>query len=396
MRLNDYLQQSYLNFKASKLRSFLAMLGIIVGTVAVVALLSCGQLATDKALAEFKTLGTDLLSINISQDHQGKSVTYSPMSLSNWAQIAKQSASIQKIAPYTSTYQKVSYQGHALDGMIIGADERLSDVIHIELSRGYFVSFVDSFEHFCVIGDELVQKIQQKNLKDPLYQQIQIGTNIYTIIGIASRWKENAFFNYDINNAVITPLGGIGIFDGNRAINNAIISLYPNTPIDTVISEVKEHIQQFAPKQMIFIRSAKQMISSMEKQGQIFTLLLTVIGSISLLVGGIGIMNVMLVSVSERKKEIGIRKAIGAKASEIQNLFLLESVVLTLSGGLLGIFLGEILTWIIADFSGWTFTFYLTPPLAGFTVSAVSGIFFGYYPAKRASKLEPIISLRGE
>lgn len=115
-----------------------------------------------------------------------------------------------------------------------------------------------------------------------------------------------------------------------------------------------------------------------------------------MLVGGIGVMNVMLVSVSERKKEIGIRKAVGAKNREIQALFLVESVMLSLLGGVLGVILGLIFTRIVAYFSDWTFTVYLLPPIAGFLVSAATGIFFGFYPARRASKLEPMVSLRSE
>lgn len=179
-------------------------------------------------------------------------------------------------------------------------------------------------------------------------------------------------------------------------INNAVLLLKPDSPIDEVINEIKEIINSQAPKLSVFPRSAKQIIASMENQGRIFTLLLAVIGGISLLVGGIGVMNVMLVSVSERKKEIGIRKAVGAKNREIQALFLVESVMLSLLGGVLGVVLGLIFTRIVAYFSDWTFTIYLLPPIAGFLVSAATGIFFGFYPARRASKLEPMVSLRSE
>jgi putative ABC transport system permease protein len=121
-----------------------------------------------------------------------------------------------------------------------------------------------------------------------------------------------------------------------------------------------------------------------------------VIGGISLLVGGIGVMNVMLVSVSERKKEIGIRKAVGAKNSEIQFLFLVESVMLSLFGGILGVAIGLVFTRTVAYFSQWPFTLHIMPPLAGFAVSVFTGVFFGFYPARRAAALEPIVSLRSE
>ena len=179
-------------------------------------------------------------------------------------------------------------------------------------------------------------------------------------------------------------------------INNAVLLLGSDSPIDEIITEIKGLISKQAPKLNVFIRSAKQIIAGMESQGRIFTLLLAVIGGISLLVGGIGVMNVMLVSVSERRKEIGIRKAVGAKSSEIQLLFLAESVMLSLLGGVFGVLIGLIFTRIVAYFSHWSYTIYLIPPLAGFAVSVFTGIFFGFYPARRAAALDPVVSLRSE
>lgn len=398
MRLKNHFQQAFINFTAAKLRALLAMLGILVGTAAVVALLSCGRLATDKALSEFKTLGTDLLAIMVYQAKQTdpNHPSHHVMTTAAWYQLAEHVPAIKKIAPYATAYQTLSYQGHRIDGAIIGADESLAQIIHIQMAKGFFVSFVESFEHFCVIGEKIAAQLREISLDDPLGKQIQIGQNLYTIIGIASHWQENAFFNEDINRAVITPIAGMQLINRDNSVNNAVISLRSEAPIDVTINQLKAGIMQISPEQLIFIRSAKQMIASMESQGRIFTLLLTVIGSISLLVGGIGIMNVMLVSVSERKKEIGIRKAVGATCRDIQRLFLAESILLSVSGGILGVGLGEMLTWIIAHFSGWPYTFYFMPPLAGFAVSAASGIFFGYYPAKRAARLDPIASLRSE
>jgi putative ABC transport system permease protein len=290
----------------------------------------------------------------------------------------------------------MSFQGKTMQGALIGADEHLAKIIKIKLAQGHFVSFVESFEHYCVIGDGLAQQIKQISFDDPIGKQVRIGQSLYTIIGIAERWKENGFFNEDVNQAVIIPLAGMNLVSKDAKINNAVLELRADSPIDQIIVDIKQLISSFSPKLSVFPRSAKQIIASMESQGHIFTLLLGVIGGISLLVGGIGVMNVMLVSVSERKKEIGIRKAVGARNSDIQALFLAESVMLSLVGGVLGVILGLIFTWIVAYFSGWNFTIYLLPPLAGFMVSAATGIFFGFYPARRASKLEPVVSLRSE
>jgi putative ABC transport system permease protein len=395
MRFISHYEQALVNLTASKLRSFLAVLGILVGTAAVVALISCGQLATEKALEQFKALGTDLLSVSVYQKTpSGSHSERDSLSLDLWQQLGTSIPSVLKIAPYGTAFQPLSFQGKSMQGVIIGADDALASIVHIELSQGHFVSYLSSFEHFCVIGDGLANQIKEVSMDSPIGKQLRIGTSLYTIIGVASHWKENGFFNEDINQAVIIPIAGINLISKDAKINNAVLLLKPDSPIDTVIMEIKQIISTEAPKLSLFTRSAKQIIASMESQGHIFTLLLAVIGGISLLVGGIGVMNVMLVSVSERKKEIGIRKAVGAKNSEIQALFLVESILLSLLGGLLGVILGLVFTRIVAYFSDWHFTLFLLPPLAGFLISAVTGIFFGFYPARRAAKLDPMVSLR--
>lgn len=393
----EYIQQAFLYFVTAKLRAFLAMLGILVGTAAIVALISSGKLATESALQQFKAMGTDLLAINLYQQTNDKAPSVrgkTEISLSLWQQFPWLIPSVIDIAPYTSLYQTVSYEGHSITSPIIGADESLARIMHIKIKKGHFVSSFESHEHHCVIGHTLSEKLRQYHFKSPLGQQLQIGSMIYTIVGIAKPWKENAFFNEDINQAIIVPLKGIQLINASSQINSAILLLTPNAAIDNVIAAIKRTIKKQAPKLGVFVRSAKQIIQSMENQGRIFTLLLTTIGSISLLVGGIGIMNVMLVSVGERKQEIGIRKALGATRRHIQLLFLTEALFLSLVGGILGIMIGLIATWIIAHFNHWLFSFYSIPVIIGFIVSVSTGLFFGFYPAYRAAKLDPVISLR--
>lgn len=390
-------EQALVNLLAAKLRSFLAVLGILVGTAAVVALISCGQLATEKALEQFKALGTDLLAVSVFQNtaDRGKEGR-DELPIQFWRQLPRIIPSVLQVAPYGTTYQPLSFKGQVLTGVVIGADESLANIVHIDLSAGHFVSFVESFEHLCVIGDGLAKQLQSVSLDDPIGQQLRIGHALYTIIGIAKPWNENGFFNEDLNQAVIVPIAGLALVSKDAKINNAVLLLKPDTPIDEVIESIKHTIGMQAPKLSVFVRSAKQIIASMESQGRIFTLLLAVIGGISLLVGGIGVMNVMLVSVSERKKEIGIRKAVGAKNRDIQMLFLVESMMLSLLGGGLGVLIGLLFTRLVAYVSHWSFTFHLIPPLAGFAISVITGVFFGFYPARRAAALEPIVSLRSD
>lgn len=388
-----YISQALLNLLSAKLRSFLAVLGVLIGTAAVVALLSCGRLATEKALAQFKTLGTDLLAITVYASEKA-SQNQSQLPLSFWRRLPEKINSIMHVAPYAQVYQPISFQGKLLQGSVIGADESLATIMKIKLASGHFVSFVQSFEHFCVVGHGLAQQLQQESFGNPIGKQLQIDRVIYTIVGVAEPWQENGFFNDDINQTVIIPIAGVSLVSKETKINHIIFLLKSDSVVDKVITEIKQAIHQQAPKLNVFSRSAKQLIASMEEQGRIFTWLLAIIGGISLLVGGIGIMNIMLVSVSERKKEIGIRKAVGATDRDIQNLFLIESLMLSLLGGILGIILGLLFTRGVAYFSHWPFRIFLSPLIVGFAVSVATGIFFGFYPAKRAAKLEPIDCLR--
>lgn len=393
---STHAHHAFLSLFKAKLRSFLAILGILIGSAAVVALLSCGRLATEKALLQIKALGTELLAFSaFSKSPQGKNAQQN-ISLKIWRQIPSQVEGMVKIAPYALAFQPLSYQGKTLSASLVAADENLADILKVQLAAGHFVSSVDHYEHFCVIGQDIAQQMKAISLKDPLGQPLRIGRVIYTVIGIAKPWAENYFFNENINQSVIIPLGGLALVTKETHISHAVALLAPAAPIEQTLAQVQKIVQAYAPALSLFSRSAKQLIQSMEGQAQIFHLLLGVIGCISLIVGGIGIMNIMLVSVNERKREIGIRKAIGASQKDIQLLFLIEAALLTLTGGSLGVLIGLILSYAIAYAYAWPFHIYFLPIFAGFVISLLSGLFFGWYPAKRAAQLEPITCLRQE
>lgn len=391
-----HIREAYTNLLSSKLRSFLAILGILVGTASVVAMVSSGHIATQHALDQFAQLGTDLLAVSVfsENNNQNSSQQNTEFSLNDARNIQEQNTDINEIAPYTSLFQEVVFSSQRLDASTIGATQALQRVINIQMQRGRFISDFDKYTPFCVIGSKIAEEMKSHGVTNPLDTQIQIGDKIFTVVGVAAPWPENSFFSQDINKSVIIPIQSSVMLSRFSAINNLIIQLKPDADIDAVQNHIRAYITQHLSEKRLFFRSARQLIESMTSQKHTLTLLLALIGSISLIVGGIGVMNIMLVSVVERRREIGIRMAVGARRRDIRTLFLIEAIVLTLFGGIVGVIIGILASYVISIFAGWHFRVFLLPPLIGFAVSVAVGVFFGFYPAYTASKLDPIQTLR--
>lgn len=381
------------NLKSTTLRTALAMLGILVGTASVVAMISTGQMATEEALKEFKNLGTALMAVSLSSKG-GDSAQQKKFNIDQALGIKKVSNEIDLLAPYILSYAQISYRGHVLNGGIIATTSELADIVNIQMLSGRFISAFDHYEKYCVVGYDLYQKMKEY-VEDPINTRINIGDHVFVIIGVAAHFRENSFLYQDVNTSLIIPIA-TSSYLSDSDISNIIMRLTPKANIVTVKQAIEQYVRLNAPNKEMFVRSAQELITSMEAQHRIFTLLLSMIGSISLLVGGIGVMNIMLVSVLERRREIGIRLALGAHRKEIQWMFLTESVLLSVIGGLLGVIVGILIAFIIAVASNWDFMFLFWPPFIGFTVSVLIGIFFGYYPARQAAKLDPIQTLRAE
>lgn len=391
-------KEALLNLLSAKLRSILAILGILVGTGSVVALITTSQLATTHALAQFKTLGTSLLAVSISeQSGSGQaSGSENKLTLDQVDELHKEIKAIQQIAPYVTTYQSIIYKGKQYQGSIVGADRSLAEVAKIYLAKGRFVERLDKIAPYVVVGSKLAQQLQAQGIGDPIGKQVRLGDWFFTIVGVLKPWQPNLFVYIDMNNGVIIPIDTAKLLSNYAEINNLLIKLKPDSVLETAQKKVTDKLQSLLPLAQINVRNPQQIIDLMEKQQQTYTWLLGAIGGISLLVGGIGVMNIMLVSVIERRREIGIRLAIGAHQSNILLMFLIESIMLTVFGGILGIIIGLSVSYVISEVSGWTYYFYALPPLLGFVVSVFVGIVSGFYPALRASKLDPIQSLHAE
>jgi putative ABC transport system permease protein len=386
---------AYNNLAASALRTVLAMVGILVGTASVVALVSSGEMATQQALAQFKTLGTDMMALSLYNEGKSNDASAPAFDLEKAKNMQSASNTIRILAPYTTLYASLSYRGNHVEGSTIGATSALAEVLRIKMRAGRFISDLDRYQPFCVIGNKVYETLKNY-VSDPLGTQLRIGDSVFTIIGIADKWPENAFFYQDINNAVIVPIQASSLLSKYAAIENIVLRLQPDAGIPAAQTAITRYVDSLGLHKKLFFRSAKELIKSASAQREIFTLLLGFIGSISLVVGGIGVMNIMLVSVIERKREIGTRLALGARRSEIQWMFLSESVLLSVTGGIMGIIVGIFSSFIIGRFAGWEFDVFLWPPLIGFIVSVLIGVFFGFYPAYQAARLDPIKTLRAD
>ena len=393
-----YFKEALVNLSSAKLRSFLAILGVLVGTAAVVALISSSQLATQHALAQFKKLGTHLLAAYISDDQQSTSSDNQTRQfhLSDTNIFEKFSKQISEVAPYTMTNQSLYFNGHQLaGGNIVGVTSNFQNIIHLELKAGRFISALDTQQFFCVLGNTLAEKTGLP-ADELIGKQIRANSSVFTVVGVLQKWPRNFFVSADVNTSILVPIETTYLLSKETNIRNLLIHLNKHADIDASEAIITTQMKKILPKKKLLFVSPKQIVDVIAKQRATYSGLLIAIGCISLIVGGIGVMNIMLVSVIERRREIGIRMAVGARQRDILSLFLIEATLLTTFGGLVGALIGELTSYTITIFMHWEFNFYVIPVILGLVVSVLVGILSGFYPALRASHLNPIETLTSE
>lgn len=388
-------REPLINLFSTKLRSVLAILGILVGTAAVVALMTSSQLATDHAMAQFKKLGTNLLAMYIAKK-PGAADTHeralSEFTLSDWQHVKNASKNIVEVAPYTSSFSSIFFDKKMFSGSVVGITTPFEDITQLKLATGRLISPLDHQESLCVVGNDLAKKFNLP-IAELIGKQVRVGDHFFTIIGVLKKTQHIFFIAVNLNDSILVPIEHVFYSDPDNVVRTLIFRIHKNTDIDSLKKNITDYLQPRLPDERIVFLSPEQLIDIMQKSSKTYFDLLIAIGAISLVVGGIGVMNIMLVSVIERRREIGIRMAVGAKKRDILRLFLLEAVVLTFFGGTVGVVLGELVSYTLAWISKWGFHFYFIPVLLGFFVSTLVGIISGFYPAFRASKMHPIEAL---
>ena len=392
--------------RANKLRSALTMLGIIIGVGAVVAMVSIGLGVQQKVESSIASLGSNLLIVSpgaSTAPGSTRSEAGSNITLSNQdaKAIAKELSGAKYVAPTVASSYQLIYGNKNWKTKVQGATQEFLTIRDFKVVSGKFFSSSDedSRARVAVIGQTVVTNLFG-NIS-PVGQTIRIGTAPFRVIGVLGS-KGQSTMGQDQDDVVIVPLTTaqerlLGI----TYLNSISIQAENGQVIDklqkdiTTLLRARHHLAAKAENDFV-VSNLTAIMSTMKETTSTITMFLGSVAAISLVVGGIGIMNIMLVSVTERTREIGIRKALGANYRSILLQFLIEAVVISVTGGLLGILLGIVGAKVVSSIAGWNTVISSTAIFAAFSVSVMIGLFFGIYPARKAALLDPIDALRYE
>ena len=400
--------------RTHKLRSSLTILGIVIGVAAVIALMSIGRGVQTQILSQIESMGSDVITVFPGSVTErgiagagGSAIT---LTLEDAEAISEQVPYVAAVAPYSTASQQLIFGGENMNAQVIGVTPEYQDANNLDTSAGVFISQYDyeSGTKVAVLGSNVADTLFSG--VDPIGQQLRMGSNIVRVTGVLES-KGRSFGMSSTDDTILIPLTTMQqtisqprTTTGGHVVGSIAVIVSDGAQMDTVVTETTSllrarHDLVTGDDDDFSVFSMEELLSAVTEVSGTMTLFLGAIAAISLLVGGIGVMNIMLVSVVERTREIGIRKALGARERDIWRQFLTESALLSFAGGLIGVavgwgasklisgveIMGEITTVVSADIV-----------ILALVVSVGIGLLFGFLPARRASRLNPIEALRYE
>ena len=395
---------------ANTLRSILTMLGIIIGVAAVITMIAVGRGATDRVQEQMKGLGSNIMLVMPGGITQGGvrlgASTGQGLSEDDANAIARDVPEVQVAAPSMRTGAQVIAGNTNWSTSIMGGTNDYLEAREWPLQSGrtFEAAEMQGSAKVAMIGQTVAEQLFGES--DPLDQVIRVKKVPVTVIGILGKKGQNSL-GQDQDDIVIVPLSTYRnrIQGGNagklRRVGSISVKIKEGQSMKIAEENIKDLLRQRMKVQPggdepFTIRNLTEILQAQEESSKVMTMLLAAVAGISLVIGGIGIMNIMLVSVTERTREIGLRMAVGARGKDILTQFLIEAVTLSLIGGAIGVLIGAIATWAVGQFAGWQVSMTLASIFLATGFSAFVGIFFGFYPARKASKLLPIQALRYE
>jgi len=393
---------AYRAIESNKIRSFLTTLGIIIGVAAVISLVAVTQGAEKMIEDQLTSLGGSSFLVKtgkrgIGSGSQQKAYILTPKD----AEAIKELDMVTHVSPLIDIGQQIIWGNQDWFSLVLGVSPDFANINDWYTDSGNFFNNQDVSERsrVCILGKTVASNLFGS--QNPIGQTVRINKNIFTVIGVMSSLGQTSG-GRDQDDVVLIPFSTfqryIKAIDQVESISVSVKSSEDIPIAETQIINLLRERHRYGAEEEddFYIKSQLSIINRIFAISKIMTILLASVASISLIVGGIGIMNIMLVSVSERTREIGIRMAVGAKQQDILIQFLIESILLSLAGGTIGVLIGIIGSQIASYFTSWPVVISFSATLLAFSVAAIIGIFFGIYPARKASQLDPIEALRYE
>ena len=387
----ENIKLAFKSMFTNKLRTLLSLLGIVIGVMSVVTILTLGNSASGSITDAIATGGTDLITIYT----DGSSSTFTEEFSDT---IRRNIEGIEAVAPMNSQTARVRYKDTVSSYTVNGVQATWADLMKYNVAQGEWFTTEDNLSRrqVVVLGSEVAKKLFPGGDAVGNYVSVfRTQAKRYLVVGVME--AKDATLSVSFNNAVFMPYNTMKLrLGGSSRVGSYIVKVLENYDSTAVSDLIRDYLDNLVGSDNYTIFSASTLTSIANEITGTFTTFLAAIAGISLLVGGIGIMNIMLVSVAERTREIGIRKALGASPKVIRGQFITEAIALTMLGGLLGILLGTFISRAVTTLAGWSFKISIPAYALSVGFSMVIGVFFGWYPAKKAAKLDPIDALNYE
>jgi putative ABC transport system permease protein len=406
MNIKNLLKIALKALNNNKMRCFLTMLGVIIGVGAVITMLAIGQGTQNSIKSQISEMGSNMIMIMPGTEQRGgvrqSSDDMQTLKPSDYEALASQAKLVSYITPSVSSQGQWVNGNNNYPSQAQGVNTQYLDIRQRKVSQGEMFTEEDvkNAAKVCVIGKTLVDNLFP-NGEDPIGKIVRFGKIPMTIVGVLDEKGYNSMGQDQDDLALVpytTVMKRILAIDYLQGIQASAVDEEETDATTEEITEIlrTQHKLRDDQEDNFTIRSTQELSETISSTSSMMTVLLAAVAGISLLVGGIGIMNIMIVSVTERTREIGLRMSIGARGKDIMTQFLIEAVIISVTGGILGILAGGIATWIISAVVHWPVEISATSVVLSFMVCTIIGVVFGFYPAAKASNLDPIEAIRYE